>query len=137
MEYTLKIKNPNVEEFILLRETTGWSRLRRDSIQKALQNTLFGLCVYDGDNIVGMGRVIGDNAIYFYIQDVIVLPEYKNKGIGKLIMEKLIHYVQEQPHQNIFLGLMSAENVKEFYLGLGFEERGANRPGMHKIINKY
>jgi len=33
-----------------------------------------------------MGRIVGDGVTICYIQDVIVLPEYQGKGIGKAII---------------------------------------------------
>ena len=49
----------------------------------AMDNTLFRVSIFDGERIVAMARVIGDMGLCYYIKDVIVLPEYQGKGIGR------------------------------------------------------
>lgn len=105
-------------------------------VKKALKNDLYSVCVFDENNLIGIGRVIGDGGIYFYIQDVIVHPDYQGKGVGKTIMERIELFLRGKADNNSFIGLMAAEGVKDFYRGFGYEERAENRPGMYKIIKK-
>ena len=123
-------------EYQSLRQTTGWGFIENDVVEKALEKDLFSVCVLDNDKPVGMGRVIGDGAIYFYIQDVIVDPGYQNKGIGKLIMESIEDYLAKNSNNNSFIGLMAAEGVTQFYEQFGYQKRPDNRPGMFKTIKK-
>lgn len=134
--YSLKTGKLKVDEYQSLRKTTGWDMLDDKVVKRALENDLFSVCVYDNKAPVGMGRVIGDGAIYFYIQDIIVAPEYKGKGIGKLIMEHVEQYINKTANNNSFIGLMAAVGVKEFYYKFGYKERPDNRPGMYKTIKK-
>ena len=46
------------------------------------------------DTVIALGRVIGDGAFYFYVQDVVVLPEHQGNGIGTVIVESLIEQVE-------------------------------------------
>jgi len=134
--YIINTGNLKVEEYQSLRKTTGWDMLDDKVVKKALENDLFSVCVYDNEKIIGMGRVIGDGAIYFYIQDIIVTTEYKGKGIGKLIMDHVEQYINKTANHNSFIGLMAAEGVKEFYYKFGYKERPDNRPGMYKVIKR-
>ena len=83
-----------------------------------------------------MGRVIGDGAIYFYIQDVIVLPEFQKFGLGKLIMNQIEAYLNKNAPHNAFIGLMAADGVQKFYEKFGYRQRPGGRPGMYKMISK-
>lgn len=123
-------------EYQSLRQTTGWGSIENDVVEKALDKDLFSVCVLESEQIVGMGRVIGDGAIYFYIQDVIVDPGYQNKGIGKLIMESIEDYLAKNSNNNSFIGLMAAEGVTQFYEQFGYQKRFDDRPGMFKTIKK-
>lgn len=38
--------------------------------------------IYDNENAIGMGRVVGDG-IYFTIVDIVVRPEYQGKKITR------------------------------------------------------
>lgn len=134
--YTIKTGKLKVEEYQLLRKTTGWDMLDDEVVKKALGKDLFSVCVYDNKKPIGMGRVIGDGAIYFYVQDIIVAPEYKGKGIGKLIMDHVEQYINKTANNNSFVGLMAAADVKEFYYKFGYKERSGSRPGMFKVIKR-
>lgn len=123
-----------VREFQLMRNSTGWDPIEDNVVEKALENDLFSTCIYDDELLIGMGRVIGDGAIYFYIQDVIVLPQYKGEGIGRMIMENIEKFIAQSAHKNSFIGLMAAEGVHEFYKNYGYKVRPDNAPGMFKVL---
>lgn len=125
-----------VAEYQSLRKTTDWGELDDSAIKIALENDLFSVCVMDQNKIVGMGRVIGDGAIYFYIQDLIVHPDYQGKGIGNLMMIEIEAYLKNNSHNNSFIGLMAAKGANEFYHKFGYSERSPDKPGMFKIIIK-
>lgn len=126
----------SVTEYQHLRATTGWDMLDDAVVKTALHNDIFSISAYDNDHIIGMGRVIGDGAIYFYIQDVIVHPNYHGQGIGKLIMTEIEKFIHSHANQNSFIGLMAAEGVAHFYTQFGYRPRPENRPGMFKISQK-
>lgn len=136
MNYKIEQRKISVSEYQLLRKTTGWDMLEDSVVEIALDNDLFSVCVLDGDSPVGIGRVIGDCAIYFYIQDVIVVPEYRGKGIGAIIMERIENFLNGNANHNSFVGLMAADGVKEFYYKFGYSERQATKPGMYKMIKR-
>ena len=47
------------------------------------------------NQIIGIARLLGDGVIYWYINDVWVLPQYQGKGIGKNMVERIIQYVKD------------------------------------------
>ncbi|NAY91105.1 GNAT family N-acetyltransferase [Muricauda sp. JGD-17] len=134
--YKVEIGTLRVSDYQELRASTNWANIRDEVVKAALENDLFSICVFDNSRAIGIGRIIGDGAIYFYIQDVIVLPEYQGKGVGKLIMENIENYLIEKTSKNSFVGLMAAEGVGNFYKQFGYLKRPNSRPGMYKIIKK-
>lgn len=134
----LKIKKRSlkVNEYQALRGTTDWFSVDDEVVKKSLKNDLFSVCVYDENKLVGMGRIVGDGAIYFYIQDIIVIPSYQGKGIGVLIMNEIEAYLEENAFNNSFIGLMAADGVQKFYHKFGYMERAETRPGMSKLMKK-
>lgn len=56
-----------------------------------------------------MARIVGDHGLVFYIQDLIVNPEYQNKGIGTQLLEKVMKYIERNANYNSVIGLMSAK----------------------------
>ncbi len=129
-------RRPGVNEYQALRGTTDWFTIDDEVVEKSLQNDLFSVCVFDHDTLVGMGRIVGDGALYFYIQDIIVIPDYQRRGIGALIMKEIEAYLEENAYNNSFIGLMAADGVQEFYHKFGYLERAETRPGMSKLMKK-
>jgi GNAT superfamily N-acetyltransferase len=84
-------------------------------------------------DIIGCGRVVGDGGVYFYVQDVMVLPAYQRQGLGRRIMDAIMAYISAHAGSNSFIGLMAANGVAPFYYRYGFTERPPNRPGMFRM----
>lgn len=132
----LKVEHriPTVPEYQLLRGTTNWDKIDDSSISDALSNSQFAVCITTNNKIIAMGRIIGDG-VYFYIQDVIVLPNHKQKGIGKKVMHELEKWLDKTANPNSFVGLMVAKGTIGFYKKFNYEVRSIDKPGMFKIIN--
>ncbi len=135
MKYKTEDRPPNVREYQQLRTTTGWDPVTDQAVEQAMRNTEFGVCILHENEIVGTGRIIGDG-IYYYIQDVIVMPEFQGQGVGKLIMDELGKWLNERTDTYAFVGLMAAKGTTEFYQGFDFQKRPEEGPGMFKIVNK-
>jgi ribosomal protein S18 acetylase RimI-like enzyme len=129
-------QSPGVDEYLKLRTAVGWRSLPEEVVRTGMQNSLFSVCVYEGEEVVGCGRVIGDGAIYVYIQDIIVQPEFQGRGIGLRIMEHIMDFIYSALPDEIFVGLMAAKDVADFYKKFGFMERPPGRPGMFTVIEK-
>ena len=69
---------------------------------------------------VGMGRAISDGISDAYIQDVVVLKEYRGMGIGKEIVQNLLNYCLEK--NLVWIGLVAEPGTRAFYSPLGFQK---------------
>ena len=121
----IKENNKNVEEFNKLYDSVGWGAYNKEISNKALDNTFYSVSIYDDDKIIGYGRLIGDTICFIYIHDIMVVPEYQAKGIGTLIMNKLLEKIEEikkeNPSLRVYLG--ASKNKEDFYKKFGFIER--------------
>ena len=115
----------NVKEFNLLYDAVGWGSYDEVISQKALENTFYSVSIYEDEKIIGYGRLIGDTICFMYIQDIMVIPEYQNKKIGTLIMNKLLDKINElkkiNPDLMTYLG--ASKNKEGFYEKFGFVKR--------------
>jgi len=67
---------------------------------------------------VGMGRIISDGVADGYIQDLVVIPEFRGKGVGRNILRTLLAFCYER---NItWIGLIAEPGTEEFYTSIGF-----------------
>ena len=134
--YVLVERNPTLEEYQRLCRAVGWEEGDIDPkrIEIGLRNSLFSVCAILENKIIGCGRIIGDGGIYFYIQDIIVLPEFQRKGIGGRIMDAIMEYLRAQAPDGAFIGLMAAKGVSKFYERYGFQKRPSDAPGMFHVL---
>lgn len=127
---------PTANEFNNLTEAVGWGRRDNKIVQDALNNTLYSLCVYDMDKLIGYGRIIGDKTIFLYIHDVMVIPEYQRKQIGTSIMKELLkqieEYKKENPNIRTYLG--ASKGKEHFYEKFGFVSRPNEELGAGMIL---
>lgn len=115
----------NVEEYNYLFDIVGWGSYPKEISKKALSNNIYSVSIYDNDNIIGYGRLIGDGIIFLYIHDIMVKPDYQGKGIGKTIMQKLLSKVEELRKENpdLLLYLGASKGKEDFYRKCGFITR--------------
>jgi len=127
---------PTPAEYNMLTEAVGWGTRKESIIEEALKNTLYSLCVYDGDKLIGYGRLLGDKTIFLYIHSVMVLPEYQGKNIGTGIINKLLEQINEykkvNPDIRTYLG--ASKGKEGFYERFGFEVRPNGDVGAGMIL---
>lgn len=127
---------PSAEEFNYLTDSVGWEIRENSIVETALDNTLYSLCVYDDNKLIGYGRIIGDKTIFLYIQDIMVIPEYQNKHIGTGIMENLLTQINEykkiNPNIRTYLG--ASKGKESFYEKFGFISRPNEDLGSGMIL---
>ena len=114
-KYSLKLESPSIEEFLNLRNKIGWGELDFNLAKTSLTNSLFHVIIRDKSKLIGMGRIVGDGAMYFYIQDVIVDPNYQNFGIGSALMEQIENYLSVAAKKGATIGLLASKGKEAFY----------------------
>lgn len=135
MKIIVKENELKPETFIKLRKYySNFIEYAKEDVEVALKNTLYSVCVYDGDKEIGIARVVGDGRICFFIKDVVVHPDYQGKNIGKLIMSYLFKYFAEVAADNAYIGLMATPNTEGFYEKFGFIRRPNERYGSGMIL---
>ena len=126
------------EEYMKLREAVGWGLFPLEEAEAGLSNSYIW-CLRDNEasgKPIGIGRVIWDHGYVMYIADIIVIPEYQGKGLGRVIMEQVMDFIHEQlkPGYKFMVSLCSAKGKEEFYRKFGFVVRPNDDvgPGMHQ-----
>jgi GNAT superfamily N-acetyltransferase len=124
---------PDRETYRRLRLAVGWTDLADEAIDRGLAASLYSCVARDGDEVVGCARVVGDDGVYFYLQDVIVDPAHQGRGVGAALMASVIAYLDRAVPPGSFVGLMAARGAERFYEPYGFVRRGEDQPGMFRI----
>lgn len=121
--FQLKLSSPTTAEFLSLRAKVGWQGIADNIVQASLNNSLFHVVIYQNEQLVGMARVVGDGAMYFYIQDVVVDPAYQGFGVGAALMGKIESYLSTAANKGATIGLLAAQGKEAFYARYGYLTR--------------
>ncbi|NPV04004.1 MAG: GNAT family N-acetyltransferase [Syntrophaceae bacterium] len=70
--------------------------------------------------VIGMGRALSDRVSDAYIQDVVVEPSFRGRGIGRRIVEELVHRLRQDGIE--WIGLGAEAGTHDFYRRAGFTE---------------
>jgi ribosomal protein S18 acetylase RimI-like enzyme len=128
-EFCLFEELPTVQELIDIRKAVGWGERDYGAAKVSLANCLYSVCIRHEDKLVGLGRVVGDGGLYYYIQDVVVLPEFQGRGLGAAIMDKVMAHLRQQVKPGAVIGLLAAKGKEPFYEKYGFIARPTDMLG--------
>lgn len=125
---------PTPEEHRRLAESVGWTHaFDWDAMPASLAASVYGVVVQRDGETVAMGRVVGDGVFYFYVQDVVVLPELQGRGLGDEILRRLVAQVDAFAPPKAFIGLFAAGESTRFYERHGFAVH-AGMTGMFRVV---
>lgn len=118
------------EDIVELYRAGGWWKDSMDPsrINDLIQGSfLFAVAVDKASGkAVGMGRVISDGVSDGYIQDLVVLPDWQSKGVGKMILDKLL---EECRCRGIaWVGLIAEPGKEDYYDSIGFHRMPGHVP---------
>ncbi|RND84979.1 GNAT family N-acetyltransferase [Lacticaseibacillus paracasei] len=119
---TITDQKPTMPEVLALYKSVGWSMYTRDParLERALTYSLMVLGACEGKQLVGLIRAVGDGETILFIQDLLVLPEYQRRGIGKQLIEALLARFPEV-RQRVLL-TDDDPKTRSFYKAAGFVE---------------
>ena len=67
----------------------------------------------DENNQVGFARVVSDLAVFVWLMDVFILANQRGKGLGKLLIKKIINYPALQDVKKWGLSTKDAHGLYE------------------------
>nr|WP_305514346.1 MULTISPECIES: GNAT family N-acetyltransferase [unclassified Methanobrevibacter] len=85
---------------------------------------------WDGEDLVGVVCVMDDGLINAYVHYLLVKPEYRLKGIGKQLAERVKNHYKDYLH----IVIIANDSELRFYEYCGFEKLQNSTP-MH-VINR-
>ena len=120
----LKVGNEVPEEQLLsLYESCQWYAYtrghRRSELQQAVRDSTYVVTAWDGLKLIGLARGLSDNSAIFYLQDILVRPEFQRQGIGRQLLENCLERFKHVRSRV----LMTDDEDKQikFYESLGFK----------------
>lgn len=123
---------PLPKEYNALRVRAGMSPRDDTGAAIALNNAIFTVTLRCSDELIGMGRVIGDGGCFYQIVDIAVDPTLQGKGLGKLIMTHIMEYLDKNAFKDSYVSLTADVPADHLYKKFGFEYTQPRSIGMYK-----
>jgi predicted N-acetyltransferase YhbS len=118
--FTITRRAPTVPEYQRLREAVGCDPVEDKAVEKGLGRSLFAVCATQGGEVIGCGRVVGDDGLYFFIQDLMVDPELDNEGIEACLMDEIMDFLKEAAPPGAFFCIQGCLYQREECKQYGF-----------------
>ena len=119
--------NLPLEQVVDLYNSVGWIAYttgeQRPKLRQAIQNSTYVVTAWSGEKIIGLARCISDDVSIFYLQDILVNPEFQNQGVGcRLLLNCLERFehtrmkvllTDDEPRQRAFYETLGYKNIKD------------------------
>lgn len=113
-------KELEASQLLRLFHQAPWAKDRTlDDTKEMLRYTDMALCAWDGDQLVGFGRVLTDFVYRATIWDVIVDKAYQKQGIGTDIVQRILNHPRLKKVDLFWL----CTRMPGFYEKLGFSSK--------------
>jgi GNAT superfamily N-acetyltransferase len=142
--------NITYADYAALETAVGW-KYNPEQLAACIAGSAYVTAAYEtvnGENAkietakaIGAARLIWDGGDDAIMRDVVVLPRFQGRGIGKELVLRVINYLNENTREgwSLYLELFAESGRAGFYEKLGFESRGTvdgDMTHMHLKITK-
>ena len=102
----------------LLRTTHWGTGMSRETLTRAIANSIcFG--VYQGRELIGLGRAVTDLATYAYWTDVVIAPTRRGRGLGRWLSDCMLAHPELQGLRRVAL---LTRDAADLYTQIGFSK---------------
>jgi Acetyltransferase (GNAT) family. len=123
-------EKPKIQDYIGLRMRSGMGDKDFGRSQKAIENSLFTVSLYDQEQLIAFGRVVGDGGITYVVSDIMVDAKYWRRGFGDQIMAAIDTYLQENTFEDSYVCLIANKPADVLYHKYNFEYLPDHKCGM-------
>jgi spermidine synthase len=100
---------------------TGWwpeAEAHPEQVGSLIDGSLFFMIATEGDDIIGMGRAIGDGVSDAFIHDITVTASRRGEGIATRIVSALVGHLKTRGID--WIGLIAKGGASGVYARCGF-----------------
>ena len=109
------------EKLVNLYEDVQWLAYTKEpeKLFAAIGKSLKVITAWEGEELIGLIRAVGDGLTIVYIQDILVKGSHQGQGVGEHLMQQMLSEY-EQVRQTILL-TDDTEKTRSFYNKVGFQ----------------
>ncbi|WP_267224217.1 GNAT family N-acetyltransferase [Dyella silvae] len=121
VEPTLSFEIPTSDEYRALRTAAGLSMMSAEGADIGLPASWCSVCVRHRNELIGMGRIVGDGGLFLFVVDIAVAPDWQGQGLGRRIMQALMDDVHARAPARTMVGLIANGVAHRLYEQFGFK----------------
>ena len=109
-----------------LYDSVGWSAYTGDpgALAKAVANSTYVVVARVGRRLIGLGRGLSDDVSIFYLQDLLVRPEWQGRGVGRALLGDCLERFAHVRQKVLLTDDEAAQH--RFYESLGYRDTAAS-----------
>lgn len=110
------------EDILRLYASVGWTAYTEqpEALRRGFEGSLLTLAAYEGTELLGLIRVVGDGQTIVFVQDILVFPKYQRRGVGSALLRAVLKRYENV--RQIELATDDTPKTKAFYRSMGFRE---------------
>lgn len=124
---------PRVDDYLALRIRSGLSPKTEAQACAALPGSWTSCHIVHDGRAVAMGRVIADGGWYFHVVDIATLPEHQRRGLGSVVLARLLEQIRRHAPQGAYVTLIADMPGLPLYERHGFAETAPRSVAMALI----
>ena len=80
------------DEILSLYSSVGWTAYTKDptALRQGYERSLLVLAAYEGNDLLGIVRAVGDGHTVVFIQDILVFPDRQRQGVGTALLRAVL-----------------------------------------------
>ena len=119
--YNDRRKDLPSEQVYQLFKSAGWTdgsetADMRKHFNLPFTNSTLVVSAWEDEQLVGVVRILSDKIVRSIVYDLVVLPEYQNKGIGKELLKRCINHFPDSEWL-----VQTTKEISKYYEKIGFK----------------
>jgi GNAT superfamily N-acetyltransferase len=114
---------PTPKEYMELVLAVGWDKyVTHSMVDKVLAAPVYSVVAAEAASgkVIGCALLLSDQVTFYYVKDVMVLPDWQSKGVGSMLMKEITRWLDQNASESAFIGLFTGENLAPFYKQFDF-----------------
>ena len=111
------------EQVVALYNSVGWAAYTNEKekpkLSLALQNSTYVVSAWKGEHLIGLARGLSDDVSIFYLQDILVNPDFQHQGVGRQLLTNCL-----ERFAHVRMKVLLTENEEKqikFYESMGYK----------------
>lgn len=122
-------------ELVSLYDSVGWTAytVDPDGLARAIAGSTHVVTARHEGLLIGLARGLSDDASIFYLQDILVRPEWQRRGVGASLLNDCLRRYRHVRQKVLITD--DGEGQHRFYRALGYRDIGDLEPAvLHAFV---